>query len=99
MYVVVYWLHGFNPFLICLFVLHTAIMLSANREHTHFVQNSLRNTLQLLNKERALRHTLSFIWQHQGGEKNLENKLKLKMIRKRSLEGYVWKIELENNVH
>lgn len=50
MYVVVYWLHGFNPFLICLFVLHTAIMLSAKEEHTHFVQNSLKNTLQLLNK-------------------------------------------------
>lgn len=61
MYAVVYWLHGFNPFLVCLFVLHTAIMLSADREQTHFVQNSLRNTLRLLNKELALRHTISFI--------------------------------------
>lgn len=49
MYVVVYWLHGFNPFLVCFFVLCTAVMLSANR-NTHLEKNSLH----LLNKKTCI---------------------------------------------
>lgn len=59
MYVVVYWLHGFNPFLVGLFVLSTAIVLSANRDTlTCTVRSlpSLRNTLQPINSVHSDTH-------------------------------------------
>lgn len=58
-YVVVYWLHGFNPFSVCLFVLCTAIMRPVNRDTLTLyrtVSKSKKDTLT--DKQHALNHTL-----------------------------------------
>lgn len=64
MYVVVYWLHGFNPFLVRLFVLSTAIVLSANRDTLtlYGTLSAQPKKYSTANKQHAFRHTLSFYW-------------------------------------
>ena len=57
MYVVVYRLHGFNPFLVCLMVLCTAIVLSANRQtHFKYTVSAAQRILHLINSMHSSIH-------------------------------------------
>lgn len=72
-YVVVYWLHGFDPILVCLFVLCTAIMLSVNRDTLTLyrtVSKSKKYTLHLINKQHAFKHTFFYFTDNIKLEKN-----------------------------
>ncbi len=94
MYVVVYWLHGFNPFLVRLFVLSTAIVLSANRDMLtlYCALSAKHEKYSTANKQHAFRHrcpfidNIKFIIRTKKREKSLEKKLKLKMMSEKMYE-------------